>query len=116
MLYSLKIVILQNTMKMEDLNTAKLLEIKTFIHALVLMCGLYGIWIILHYASAHLYVYWCVPATLVGFLSAPFLVPAPHCQALRWAIYNGGNSIMAMWFIMGAWCMRYITPIPCPNT
>ena len=49
------------------------------------------------------YVYWCVPATLTGFIMSAFLVPAPHCYALRWAIYNGGNSIIGMWSLLGAW-------------
>jgi len=72
---------------------------------------LYILWIFLHYVSAHLYVYLCVPATLMGFVLAPFLVPAPHCQALRWAIYNGGNSILAMWVLLGSWLVKKLIPI-----
>jgi hypothetical protein len=27
----------------------------------------------------------------------------PHCQSLRWVIYNGANTINNMWIILGAW-------------
>jgi len=70
--------------------------------------GLYLIWIVIHYVASHLYVRWCVPATLLGFLASPFLIPAPHCQALRWTIYNGGISISSMWVVFGMWLMNYL--------
>ena len=73
------------------------------------VCGMYFVWILLHYLSAHLYIYFCVPATIAGFLLAPFMVPAPHCQALRWAVYNGGNVIIAMWVLIGASFMKWLT-------
>ena len=73
------------------------------------VCGTYFVWIVLHYLSAHLYIYLCVPATISGFLFAPFIVPAPHCHALRWAIYNGGNVIIAMWVLIGASIMKWLT-------
>lgn len=73
--------------------------------------GLYISWILLHYIASHLYIRLCVQATLMGFILSPFLAPAPHCQALRWAIYNGGNSIVAMWVLVGMWIMKYLMPI-----
>jgi hypothetical protein len=69
---------------------------------------IYIVWIVIHYVASHLYVYFCVPATFIGFLTVPFIVPAPHCQALRWAIYTGGNNIIAMWFLLGAWIAKKI--------
>jgi hypothetical protein len=42
---------------------------------------------------------------------SPFMAAAPHCQALRWGIYNGGNSIVSMWLTMGVWLVGYITPL-----
>ena len=84
------------------------LDIYAFTKTIVTGFGIYVVWIVIHYVPAHMYTYWCVPATFFGFLAAPFLVPAPHCQALRWAIYNGGNSIIAMWFLLGAWFMRLL--------
>jgi len=54
---------------------------------------------------------WCVPANLMGLIMSPFMVPAPHCFGLRWLIYQGGNSIMVMWSIVGGWLLSFILPI-----
>ena len=67
------------------------------------ICGIYLLWILLHYLASHLYARFCVPSTFWGFLMSPFLVPAPHCQALRWTIYNGGVVINSMWTVIGVW-------------
>jgi hypothetical protein len=67
------------------------------------LCGIYIIWIFLHYISAHLYVYSCNPLSIVGFITSPFLVPALHCKALRWIITNGAVNINAMWMTLGTW-------------
>lgn len=77
--------------------------------------GIYIAWIAVFYFASQLHTAYCVPATIIGFLMTPFLVPSPHCQAIRWIIYNGGNSIMAAWFILGAWLLTYLRPIPRPN-
>jgi hypothetical protein len=76
--------------------------------------GIYLGWIILHYIAAHLYVKLCVSGTVLGFILAPFLATSPHCQGLRWAVYNGGNSISTMWVLFGVWLTKYLTPIK-PN-
>ena len=68
----------------------------------------YVIWIAVHYLSAHMYTWWCFPPTVVGFVLAPFLVPAPHCTALRWAITTGGQQIIAMWALIGTWLFNLI--------
>ena len=73
--------------------------------------GIYLMWITLHYFAAHLYIHWCVPATLTGLIMSPFLVPAPHCFGLRWVIYQGGNSIIVMWSFIGVWLLSYFIPI-----
>jgi hypothetical protein len=78
---------------------------------LLTMFGMYALWIVLHYAGAHLYIRWCVPPTMLGFILAPFVAPAPHCQGLRWLIYHGGNSIVAMWMLLGAWISKYLISI-----
>jgi hypothetical protein len=92
---------------MEYLQTAK-----TFLTS---AAGVYAIWIVLHYISPHLYVRYCVPATITGFVMSVFIAPAPHCQALRWTIYNGGNAILAMWIFVGTWFMQYLIPTPIKN-
>ena len=55
--------------------------------------------------SSHLYTNYCVEASLTGFLLSPLMTMSPHCQALRWVIYNGGYTINMMWFILGNWLL-----------
>jgi hypothetical protein len=73
--------------------------------------GIYIVWIVLHFISSNLYVHYCTPNTLIGFVSSPIVSPLPHCQAFRWIIYNGGNSIMNMWIILGLWLMKHLVII-----
>ena len=65
--------------------------------------GIYLLWICVHYFASHLYVKICVPNTLLGFIMSPFMIPTPHCQGLRWIIYNAANMINNMWIITGSW-------------
>jgi len=82
-----------------------LLNIK---HQIPTIIYVYGCWIVMHYASGHLYTYYCVPFTIHGFLISPFVATLPHCQALRWIIYNSGDSITNMWILLGAWLLLRI--------
>ena len=63
--------------------------------------GIYLIWIVIHYLSAHLYAIYCTPYTIIGFITAPFLVPSPHCTGLRWCITQGASTIATMWIVIG---------------
>ena len=65
--------------------------------------GIYLVWIILHFIASHLYVKFCVPASFLGLVVSPFLTTTPHCQGLRWIIYNGANTINNMWIVIGTW-------------
>ena len=65
-------------------------------------------WILLHFIASHLYSKLCVPLTFTGFLMSPFISPAPHCVALRWAIYNGGNVIIHMWTLLASLFISYL--------
>jgi len=65
--------------------------------------GIYILWIILHFIASHLYTRFCVPNSVVGFFMSPFLTATPHCQGLRWIIYNAANVINNMWLVLGAW-------------
>jgi len=67
------------------------------------LTGIYFVWITLHYAASHVYVQYCVPGTIFGFLISPFLVTTPHCQALRWLISTAADTITKMWLFIGAW-------------
>jgi len=70
--------------------------------------GVYLLWICLHYFSAHLYVKFCVPSTIIGFIMSPFMIMTPHCQGLRWIVYNAANIINHMWILIGAWIYSMI--------
>ena len=65
--------------------------------------GIYLLWVCLHYVSAHLYTKLCVPAGVVGFIMSPFMMQTPHCQGLRWIVYNAGGIINNVWVLLGAW-------------
>jgi len=65
--------------------------------------GIYLLWVLLHYVASHLYINFCVPTTIYGFIMSPFMIPAPHCQGLRWIVYNGSNIITNMWVVLGTW-------------
>jgi hypothetical protein len=67
------------------------------------IAGIYFLWIILHYFASHLYIKFCVPHTIIGFFMSPFMTATPHCQGLRWIIYNGANMINNMWVVLGTW-------------
>jgi hypothetical protein len=75
----------------------------TTIKFIIRVCGIYLLWIVLHYASSHLYIKLCVPSTVVGFLISPFMIATPQCQGLRWIVYNAASIINNMWILMGAW-------------
>jgi hypothetical protein len=65
--------------------------------------GIYLLWICLHYFASHLYVKFCVPSTIMGFILSPFMTATPHCQGLRWVVYNAANMINNMWIVCGTW-------------
>jgi hypothetical protein len=65
--------------------------------------GIYLLWICLHYFASHLYVKFCVPTTIMGFVLSPFMTSTPHCQGLRWVVYNAANMINNMWLVLGTW-------------
>ena len=78
--------------------------------------GIYLAWICLHYFASHLYVKFCVPKTVMGFILSPFMTATPHCQGLRWIVYNAANMINNMWIIFGAWICSTILIINKNNT
>ena len=63
----------------------------------------YLAWILVHHLSGHVYIYFCTPNTIMGILTSPFMAAAPHCVAIRWVIYEGGNMITTMWVSAGTY-------------
>lgn len=76
--------------------------IVSMVSFVVKICGIYLLWICLHYLAAQLYIQCCVPTTMIGFMMSPFMVSTPHCQALRWIVYNAATMINHMWFLLGS--------------
>jgi hypothetical protein len=74
-----------------------------FLFWIITISSAYILWIFLHYFASHLYVKYCVPLSWSGFILSPLLTGTPHCQGLRWIIYNGANTINQMWVIVGTW-------------
>lgn len=70
--------------------------------------GIYFLWICLHYFSAHLYIKFCVPNTITGFIMSPFMISTPHCQGLRWIVYSAAGIINNMWIVLGTWIYSLI--------
>jgi hypothetical protein len=73
------------------------------IKIIIKISGVFLLWIFLHFFASYLYTKLCVPTTLFGLIMSPFLTSTPHCQALRWIIYNGANFINNMWIVVGTW-------------
>ena len=82
------------------------------VRIIVNVSGIYLLWIFLHFLASHLYVKLCVPNTIVGFLVSPFMTATPHCQGLRWIVYNASNVINNMWITLGAWLCSLLLIIP----
>ena len=57
-------------------------KIVTLLYYTYVTSKLYVLWILLHYFASHLYVYYCVPKTVVGFIMSPFLIASPQCHSL----------------------------------
>ena len=77
--------------------------VKPYLVAVNSVAGLYILWMVLHFISANLYVYYCAHMSLFGFLMSPVLASAPHCRAIRWVLNSGAQSIDAMWIVLGTW-------------
>ena len=86
-------------------------SIKLYFYLFIQVTHLYILWVALYFIASHLHTQLCVPFTWYGIIMAPIMATTPPCQALRWLIYNGGNSIITMWIITGTALIQYIKPI-----
>ena len=93
------------------ITTIKSIKFQEYFYNFIKLFGLYIIWIFAYYFASQLHIYYCVPATMVGFVMSPFMTSSQHCMALRWIIYNGGNNIINMWIIFGTWFVQFLKPI-----
>jgi len=67
------------------------------------IASVFILWIIIHYIAANMYAYFCAELSLFGVIKSVFVTMTPHCVAMRWVIYNGGNAINTMWISAGLW-------------
>lgn len=63
----------------------------------------FGLWSVVNYIAPQLYVLWCVPRTIIGFLMSPFAIAMPQCVALRWAIAASADTIKTIFVLIGTW-------------
>ena len=54
---------------------------------------IYVFWITLHFAVTKLFIMLCVPTSMWGLIFSPLTAAAPHCQVLRWALYESGINV-----------------------
>jgi hypothetical protein len=54
---------------------------------------IYIFWITLHFAVTKLFINLCVPTSMWGLIFSPLTAAAPHCQVLRWALYESGINV-----------------------
>lgn len=69
---------------------------------------IYFTWITVHYLAAYLYIHFCAHLSWTGYIMSAILVPAPHCEGLRWIIYNGAIKIQGMWILLGGYILHFI--------
>jgi hypothetical protein len=100
-----KVFILKNIYKIFIQTLMFLLKTLLFLFKI---SGIYLLWICLHYFSSHLYIKFCVPNTIFGFFMSPFMISTPHCQGLRWIVYNAAGVINNMWILIGTWLYSMI--------
>ena len=74
--------------------------------------SVYLFWIGAHYLSAHLYPYFCADLSMMGMVSSPFLVMAPHCKGLVWIQQTSTVAIQNMWIVLGSWIAAQLVPNP----
>ena len=70
--------------------------------------GIYLLWTLTHYTASQLYVKFCTPLSVSGFILSPFTVASPHCSGLRWCINKGSETVSTMWITIGTWLTKKI--------
>jgi hypothetical protein len=76
---------------------------------------LYFFWILLHYTSAHAYIYFCAPQNFIGLLRSPFMVITPQCHAIDWVHVHSRNIVKNMWMTIGMWATTTLFSLLNPN-
>ena len=81
-----------------------------YINNIIKLASIYLLWICLHFIASNLYSELCTHISIMGFITSPFLTLSPQCQALRWVIQTGANTINNMWIVLGTFiCTKLIS-------
>lgn len=75
-----------------------------FVKTLWSMSKLYIFWTLVHYLSTHIYVHYCTPNNIIGFIKSPFMVITPECYTLDWIQQKSRDIIKNMWSLLAMWC------------
>jgi len=86
-------------------------EMTEYIQLMMPTIGIFLLWSVSHYIAPRLYIYLCVPSTILGFIMTPFASTMPHCKALRWVISTSADNINAMIVLFGTWLIMVIMRI-----
>ena len=81
---------------------------KNMYKTIIRTIAVYLCWLIVYFASTHLYTHFCTNLSVYGFLTAPFMTQTPHCRAFLWSISNGVTIIDTMWVLIGSFIISLI--------
>ena len=81
-------------------------NIKYQIYKLYDIFGFYILWIFLFYSASYLHTFYCTPRGILGFLTTPLLIQAPHCVTFRWVLSTGTNYINVFWGIVASYFVK----------
>ena len=77
----------------------------------VKLCIVYLLYMIAHFISPYVYIQFCTPQTFIGFLTSPFMIPTPHCKAIRWIMTYSASNIETMWALLGVWGISLVISV-----
>lgn len=64
-----------------------------------------------HFMASNMYASMCTPFSLIGYITMPFMIVAPHCKAFNWVIQYTGEQIAKTWIWIGGYLVLYVTNI-----
>ena len=68
---------------------------------------IYIFWVAIHQFVPQIYAEYC-SSSLYNTL---FVSPSNVCKGLRWLVMSSGDSMTAMWYILGLWFLKRIPAV-----
>ena len=69
---------------------------------------IYFCYISVHNITPYMYIYYCTPYTWIGILQSAFIVPTPHCKAMRWILQHSAAKIEFVWILVADWAIQLL--------